>query len=114
MESTVSLSVVYILLCDKNNPKSVIILICSQLDIELRQTGSSTRHRLLNIYTDCLCMTENKHNCLQGVHTAKITTQADMTNKVMYELTQQKVYSVRLGICNHVCGKERSSAFCKF
>ena len=47
-------------------------------------------------------MTENKHNCLQGVHTAKITTQADMTNKLTYELTQQKVYSVRLGICNHV------------
>ena len=40
-------------------------------------------------------MTENKHNCLQGVHTAKITTQADMTNKLTYELTQQKVYSVR-------------------
>ena len=35
-------------------------------------------------------MTENKHNCLQGVHTAKITTQADMTNKFTYELTQQK------------------------
>ena len=45
-------------------------------------------------------MTENKHNCLQGVHTAKITTQADMTNKLTYELTQQKVYSVRF-ICNH-------------
>ena len=40
-------------------------------------------------------MTENKHNCLQGVHTAKITTQADMTNKFTYELTQQKVYSER-------------------
>ena len=37
-------------------------------------------------------MTENKHNCLQGVHTAKITTQADMTNKLTYELTQPKVY----------------------
>ena len=45
-------------------------------------------------------MTENKHNCLQGVHTAKITTQADMTNKLTYELTQQKVYSVRF-VCNY-------------
>ena len=57
-------------------------------------------------------MTENKHNCLQGVHTAKITTQADMTNKLTYELTQQKVYSERF-ICNNVCGIKKKSAFFK-
>ena len=57
-------------------------------------------------------MTENKHNCLQGVHTAKITTQADMTNKLTYELTQQKVHLQRF-ICNYDCSIKWNLAFFK-